>query len=216
MISSRGLGLLYLARNGETRADGNPLLTGWRHPVLSPGGVEQSHALAECLRHVHLDAVVTSRSLATMATAAPTAEWHGLQPECVPAFDAFRMGVLEGREPHVGDAEALALWQQWGSDPWGFEVPGGESLDAFADRVLDAFTAVGKRYAGRRVLLVAHSTTNRIILGTLLGWRKNHWPQIAARHNHLYRIAFGHDRSPVETIMLGGVDSGVTLEGFVS
>lgn len=124
--------------------------------------------------------------------------------------------MLQGRHRDGRDPAAQSLWAQWQANPWGFTVPGGESYEAFAQRVRGALDAILRHHAAGRVLVVGHSATNRVLLGTMLGWRRERWAEIGPRHKRLYRVEVEDARSRIATIVLSDRKAGRTLEGLVS
>jgi broad specificity phosphatase PhoE len=205
---------LYLARHGQSQTNHQGLVTGQLDVGLSDKGLQQSQALAECLRDVPLAAVYTSTLQRTLATAAPTAQAQGLTIERLGALDEIHMGELQGRFRDERDAPAQALWAQWQADPWGYTVPGGESMAAFTRRVEGALEHLLQRHRGQTILVVGHRATNRVILGTLLGWPRERWAEIRLRNKFFYRVQPGA-AVPVATIALSGSKAGQVVDDFV-
>ena len=161
---------LYLARHGQSEWNNQGLVTGQLDPGLSDKGAQQSQALAQCLRDEPLNAIYASALQRTIDTAQPTATVKGMAIVSLPELNEIHMGVLQGRHRDESDPEARALWAQWQADLWGYHVAGGERMDEFAQRVEAALQALLQRHRGERLLIVGHRATNRVLLGTLLGW----------------------------------------------
>jgi len=87
--------------------------------------------------------------------------------------------VDDFREMHYGEWEGLGAAQieqafpgllpRWRKNPVGIQIPGAETIELFAERVIDAWEAMLREYAGRHVLLVAHSGTLRVLVAHVLG-----------------------------------------------
>jgi broad specificity phosphatase PhoE len=178
---------LYLARHGQSEWNNQGRVTGQLDPGLSATGHEQSEGLARCLQGEALDAIYCSALRRTAATAAPTAAASGLPVVPLAALNEIHAGDLQGRFRDERDAEAHALWARWRADLWGPGLPGGERFDEFALRVGAALQTILHRHEGQRVLVVGHSATNRVVLGTLLGWPRERWSELRPRNLHARR-----------------------------
>jgi len=205
---------IYLARHGQSEWNNQSLITGQLDPGLSPKGEQQSVALAECLRDEELAAVYTSALQRTVATAQPTARMKGLKMVSLAALNEIHLGVLQGRHRDERDPEAQSLWAQWQADLWGYRVPGGERFDEFAQRVGEGLQAILQQHTGQRFLVVGHRATNRVLLGTLLGWPRERWAELRLRNKYFYRIRLGATPE-VATYTLSGRDTGACHEGFI-
>lgn len=205
---------LHLARHGQSALNHKSLVTGQLDPVLAPEGEEQARMLATCLAGVRLDAIYASALVRTVQTARPTAVAQGLPIVCLPALNEIHLGVLQGRERDERDPQAQALYEQWRSDMWHVQVPGGERFDAFSDRVTGALEAILDRHAGQQVLLVGHRATNRVLFGTLMDLPRERWPEIRLRNRYAYRLRLG-DAPAIDTYALSGGKAGRLLDGFV-
>lgn len=204
----------YLARHGQSESNNQGLVTGQLDVGLSDKGVQQSDALAQCLRDEPLDAIYASALRRTIDTAQPTAEARKLAIVSLPALNEIHMGALQGRHRDQRDPEAQALWAQWQADLWGFRVPGGEGMAEFAQRVDAALQALLQRHRGQSVLIVGHRATNRVLLGTLLGWPRQRWGEIRLRNKFFYRVEPG-EPPRIATVTLSGSKTGQRVDGFV-
>lgn len=206
--------ILYLARHGQSESNNQGLVTGQIDVGLSPKGQDQSRALALCLRDEPLAAIYASALRRTAQTAQPTADAKALPIVTLPALNEIHMGVLQGRHRDERDVEAQALWAQWQADLWGFRVPGGESMGEFAQRVDSALHELLQRHQGQRILIVGHRATNRVLLGTLLAWPREHWGGIRLRNKYLYRVEPG-EPPRIATLTLSGSKAGQCVDGLV-
>ena len=205
---------LYLARHGQSEWNNQGLVTGQLDPGLSDKGVQQSQALAQCLLDEPLNAIYASELQRTIDTAQPTATAKGMAIVSLPALNEIDMGVLQGRHRDASDPEARALWAQWQADLWGYHVAGGERMDEFAQRVEAALQALLQRHRGERLLIVGHRATNRVLLGTLLGWPRERWGEIRLRNKFFYRVEPG-EPARIATFTLSGSKTGQCVDAFV-
>ena len=132
---------------------------------LAPVGVIQAEALAaEVARRSEVTRIVSSPLLRTRQTAEIVAAATGLPVETDDGFAECGFGEWDG----LTFAEVKAGWpselEQWlGS----IEVapPGGESFAQCLERVAAARQRVVDRYSGERVLVVAHVSPIKILVG---------------------------------------------------
>jgi alpha-ribazole phosphatase/probable phosphoglycerate mutase len=153
-----------LLRHGEP--EGGQMFRGAVDDPLSPRGWEQMRAAVGDYRD--WEAVISSPLIRCAAFARELAEHLNLPLEIVNEFSELSFGVWEGRS--VADVHAtdpLALARFW-RDPIGCPIPGGESVEAFDQRVGQAWEALLERYRGQHVLLIAHGGTIRMVLRRLL------------------------------------------------
>jgi broad specificity phosphatase PhoE len=213
-VSRSDITTLYIARHGQSEWNNQGLVTGQLDPRLSKKGQAQSEALAQCLQDQMLNAIYASALQRTIDTAQPTADAKRMAITSLPALNEIHLGTLQGRHRDERDPEAQALWAQWQADPWGFRVPGGERFDEFAQRVEAALQALLAEHRGQRILIVGHRATNRVLLGTLLGWPRERWTEIRLRNKFFYRVQLD-EPARIDTFTLGGGRNGQRNEGFV-
>ena len=153
-----------LLRHGEP--EGGQMFRGALDDPLSPRGWEQMRAAVGDCRD--WDAVISSPLIRCAAFARELAAHLDRPLEIVNGFSEISFGRWEGRsvaEVHANDGPALArFWR----DPVGCPIPGGEPVEAFDQRIGQAWDALLERYHGRHVLLVAHGGTIRMVLRRLL------------------------------------------------
>ncbi|MGO9179440.1 MAG: histidine phosphatase family protein [Candidatus Limnocylindrales bacterium] len=170
---------LVLTRHGSTlRSDPEQHLGQLLDLPLSDLGRSAAIALGGRLAGLRFDRLVTSplrRSRETAALVVPGADVER-DPRLI-EMDYGRWEGLTYGEIEAGDAEARRRWE---ADPAQLHCPGGESGDEVAARVtafLDDLLAwsaaapapVPEDVGGRRVLVVAHSSTNRVLLCVAMG-----------------------------------------------
>jgi broad specificity phosphatase PhoE len=206
--------LIYLARHGQSEWNNQSRVTGQADIGLSDKGRQQGEALAQCLKGEALDAIYASALRRTIDTAQPTATDHVLPVVALPALNEIHMGVLQGRQRDERDPEAQAMWAAWQADVWHSQVPGGERFDEFAQRVEAALQDLLRRHRGQRILIVGHRATNRVLLGTLLGWPRERWSELRLRNKFFYRVQPG-EAPQIATYTLSGSKTGTRIDGFV-
>jgi broad specificity phosphatase PhoE len=84
-----------------------------------------------------------------------------------PGFREMHFGLWEGQTPQALMTACPDLLRNFWADPLVHPPPGAEPLDAFRARVVDAWLAHVSTFEGRRLLLIVHGGTVRVILGYL-------------------------------------------------
>ncbi len=205
---------LYLARHGQSQWNNQSRVTGQLDPGLSGKGQQQSEAIAQCLRDENIAAIYTSVLQRTIATAQPTATAKRLPIFSLPELNEINLGVLQGRFRDERDPDAQALWAQWQADMWGCPAPGAEPFDDLAQRVGKALKNILRQHYGHSALIVGHRGTNRVVLGSLMGWPRAQWPELRLRNKFLYRIRLGAE-TEISTFTLSGNKTGICHDRFI-
>ena len=148
---------LIVIRHGETDWNRQHRFQGQIDVPLNGIGREQAERLAARLAGETIDVLLCSdlqRARAT-ADALARARGHGLRVE--PLWREQSFGVLEGLDVPTIRARHADLWARWVRHEADYALPqGGESNQAFHDRVMRALQAAVAAHAGRRIVVVTH------------------------------------------------------------
>jgi probable phosphoglycerate mutase len=150
---------LWLGRHGETEWSAGGRHTSRTDLDLTPAGEEQADLLAERLRGVRFDLVLTS----PLRRARVTAVRAGFpDAEVEPAATEWAYGEYEGLTTST-IRESVPGWTIWHG-----AVPGGETADEVAARA-DRVVARVRERATERALLFAHGHFLRVLAARWLG-----------------------------------------------
>lgn len=181
---------LVLTRHGLTDRSEPEQHLGQRIDIsISTAGRRQAEALARRLAPVRFDRVITSPLFRARETAAILA--GGARTEADPRLREMDYGAWEGRTYQEIDERDSAFRREWELAPDRLACPGGESGNDVAARTRSfladllgehgawharaSFRAATSRSGTggepgeRPILVVAHSSTNRILLCVALG-----------------------------------------------
>ena len=170
--------IVVLTRHGLTTRSHPEQHLGQRIDVpLSPDGRAQAHALAERLEPVSLGRIVSSpvrRARETAEIVAARCRPDATEPNAQdPRLLEMDYGDWEGLTYEQIDERWRAERDAWEAEPAAMPCPGGESGDDVAARVRDLLAdLLARPDAGSPeapILLVGHSTTNRILVCVALG-----------------------------------------------
>jgi broad specificity phosphatase PhoE len=169
---------------------------------LSEVGTAQAEALAGRLTGVRIDRIVSSPMLRAAETARTIAA--GRPVEVDERLREQDCGDWEGLTFEHATARDPELRARWELDPAANSLPGGESGNEVADRVRhfldDLLASEPSNTDERRVLLVAHTAVNRILLCIALGvpvrdYRRRFVQDRANLTVLQYDEGAGHDRA---------------------
>jgi probable phosphoglycerate mutase len=146
-----------LTRHGETDWNRTGVLQGWIDVPLNEHGRRQSYAMAAGFSECGFRHIWSSPLQRASETADILARALGLPPPVLSdGLKERNFGVIQGMTK-----QALAEIQPGLHDCILRRDPGchfehGESIDAFADRVMTAIQTIGARHPGERVLAITH------------------------------------------------------------
>ncbi len=145
---------LLLARHGETDWNLERRWQGWADPPLNETGRAQARELALELRDTPFDAAYSSDLLRAHETAEIVAAPHG-----VPVVTDKRL-----REIDIGSWSGLLHTEIEERYPGGVR-PDGETTEQHGERVRAAVEEIARANLGRRILIVTHGGSIRVLRG---------------------------------------------------
>lgn len=146
---------LYLVRHGETVDNVNQILQGQTGGALTPQGIRQAEEVKERMRHLDIDAFVSSDLKRAYDTCAIIAEPHDKKIETTLLLRERNWGGFTGA--YIPDLK-------------GKEFPADvETLEAMLRRAKEFIEYVRTRYPDKVVLAVGHGLINRAIQSIFYG-----------------------------------------------
>jgi alpha-ribazole phosphatase len=166
------MALITLIRHGESIWNGERRIQGNQDPPLSPRGWRQAALLAARLG-AHLSrrpaALYASPLRRAVETAEVVAAAVSLPVMTESGLREMALGSWEGRTVPEIQAASPGAYEAWLKDPQAHPAPGGERLQAFADRVVAAFERLQGIHPGADLILVAHGGPIKALLCHILG-----------------------------------------------
>jgi len=149
---------IYLVRHGETDWNREHRIQGSTDIPLNQTGRDQAAVTGALLASRQWDGVYASPLSRAFETGAIIARELGLpEPEAVPEVAERRYGAAEGLTGDEIDARFP------GTTP----VPGRETREEVAARVIPAIVALAERHPGENIVLVSHGGVIRTILNVV-------------------------------------------------
>ncbi len=160
---------IYLVRHGSTPLNEKGVYFGWLDPALSEKGRAQAADLAHLIGKMSFDKVYASPLKRCLETAEASLQVGQAEMVIDERLKEINFGEWEGmdyREIEQADPQG---WQAYMQDWQHFQIPGGESFEAFYGRVRAfAEEIMAGEAPDRQILIVAHQGVLRIILTCLL------------------------------------------------
>jgi len=160
---------VLLVRHGDTQASQDGRFTGARDIPLSKEGRVHASELAVRLARFPLDAIYASSMQRARETASFTAQVQGLEVIPVPELREVNHGGWDGKTRDEVRALYGTQMDDYNRDPYHFRPEGGESGEDTLNRAAPALSALVKKHDGQTILVVAHKTTNRLLICHFLG-----------------------------------------------
>jgi probable phosphoglycerate mutase len=155
---------LCITRHGETDWNIAQILQGWIDVPLNDTGRRQAYELAETLADAGFSQVYSSPLQRAAETAEIIAEvWKLAPPALHDGLKERFFGAVQGKPKSELLISHPGLHQEIMRRNPAARFDDGETLDHFADRVLDALLDIGHRHPGARILAITHGWVMDVI-----------------------------------------------------
>ncbi len=191
---------ICIARHGETDWNKRGVLQGWLDVPINSLGRAQAHALAARLADAGFDAVWSSPLARSRETADIVASVLGLPaPSCHEGLKEKHFGAVQGIPKHeLAELNPALLEQILRRNP-AAEFAGGENLDEFADRVLEAFDDIGAHHRGGRILVVTHGWVMDVVTRHIHGLARHAVLHIKRKNGECVWVEVAQDLKALPT-----------------
>ena len=156
---------LYLVRHGETVDNAARIMQGQTHGELNEAGIAQASHLAEELKDVPFDAIISSDLKRAVDTARIIARLHSIAVETTTLLRERDWGDFTGR--FIPDLKDL---------PFPENV---ETMDQLLNRAASFLAWVKENYDGKSVLAVSHGIFNKAVRAIYHGKPMQEIPRMA-------------------------------------
>lgn len=165
---------ICIARHGETDWNVTGILQGWLDVPLNDKGRRQAYEMVAGFAQAGFSKVYSSPLARSRETAEIIARSLRLPaPEFHEGLKERNFGVIQGiPKAELAESNSVLFQHILRRNPeTDFEQ--GESMDEFADRVLDAIAAIAKPNSGRRILAITHGWTMDVVTRHIAGLPRN-------------------------------------------
>lgn len=167
---------MLLVRHGETEWNRQKRFQGQIDIPLNENGQRQGAQAAEFLKHIKIDAAVSSSLSRPKETAEIILQHHpSVTLGTTDGLKEIGHGEWEGLYEHEIEAGYPGLLQQWQQRPETVQMPGdgGENLEQVWERAIATWKEIVAQYSGAdetvTVLVSAHDAINKAILCHVVG-----------------------------------------------
>jgi len=116
-----------------------------------------------------VDLIITSPLSRCADPATDWAAQSGIPCIIEPRVAEMHYGAWEGKTGETISAEFPGMLEQWRQDPTGMRVPGGESAEELHQRLQTWLMEISTGYQNKKLLVVSHSGTLRMLIALALG-----------------------------------------------
>ncbi|HJO92737.1 MAG TPA: histidine phosphatase family protein [Victivallales bacterium] len=164
---------VILVRHGETIWNTEGRIHGHSDSSLTKDGILQADKTGERLTELNIGEIYSSDLGRTMQTAAIINEHLNLKITPVSCLRERKYGLLEG----VAFSELQSLYPEireklYSRNPE-YEIPNGESLNIFSERVYDCINHIAENTSFKTILLIIHGGVLECFLYKVIGLKLN-------------------------------------------
>ncbi len=169
---------IILVRHGQTDWNVQEIFRGRADIDLNATGRKQAELLAQYLKDIKFEAILTSPLERALKTAQIIATGHYRTP-VEPVMDLIDIDFGEWQSMSLADVKEKypELYARWMKEPQRAKMPGGESLADVRKRALKVVYDAVTKYEGT-VVLVSHRVVLKVIILGLLGLDNSHFRNI--------------------------------------
>lgn len=192
---------IIIIRHGETEWNKTGRFQGHSDVPLSAEGRAQAAALGRNLALDHVDAIYASDLTRAMETAAPLAKRFGLEVISDPLLRELNFGAWEGRNFNDVNAENPNSMKNFYTDPEQADIPESEPFPEFQRRVAGRVREIVAQERGKRIVIVSHGASIRILLADILAMPIRSIWHISQLNTAVNKIRFEDDGFAIVTLM---------------
>ena len=192
---------IIIIRHGETEWNKTGRFQGHSDVPLSVEGRAQAEALGRHLALDHVDAIYASDLIRAMETAAPLAARFGLTVTPDPLLRELNFGAWEGRSFNDVNAEHSDTMKRFYNDPEHADIPESEPFPEFQKRVAGRVREIVRAHQGKRVVIVSHGASIRILLADILAMPIRSIWHVSQLNTAVNKIRFEDDGFAIVALM---------------
>ena len=192
---------IIIIRHGETEWNQTGRFQGHSDVPLSETGRAQAEALGRNLAIDHVDAIYASDLTRAIETAAPLAARFSLTVTPDPLLRELNFGAWEGRSFSDVNAENPNAMKQFYNDPECADIPDSEPFPDFQKRVAGRIREIAELHRGKRIVIVSHGASIRILLADILAMPIRSIWHISQLNTAVNKIRFEDDGFAIVTLM---------------
>lgn len=155
--------ILYVVRHGETDLNSQERYGGQMNVPLNETGLKQAKILAEKIKEIEFDIMISSPLLRAVQTAQVISEMCDIPYSINKSFIERNLGVYEGLTNQEIQFQYPDLFVRNVTRQIDDAPTGGETIRQFDNRILEAVKQLKNQYPCHNVLLITHGFVIRHI-----------------------------------------------------
>jgi probable phosphoglycerate mutase len=148
--------IITIVRHGETEWNRAMQLQGQQDSALTEIGVEQARQLSERIKYRKFDVMVSSDLLRAKHTASILNKHLNLKIIENRSLRERSFGIMEGMTREEIRDTHREVYDAYMSRKSSYQIPNGESLIQFNNRVIEAIENLAETFRGKKILIVSH------------------------------------------------------------
>ncbi|MBP7176012.1 MAG: histidine phosphatase family protein [Thermoclostridium sp.] len=161
---------MVIVRHAEAVGNRIREFHGWTDEGITDRGNLQAQQVAEKLRDTPIDVIYSSVLKRTMETAGYIARMKHLPIISREDLKEINGGMWEGMRWDDLLAKYPNEYHIWETKPHLHQMPEGESMESFRQRVVSAIADIFQREEGKNICVVTHGTVIRVLMCWFKGW----------------------------------------------
>jgi broad specificity phosphatase PhoE len=197
---------VLLVRHGDTQASQDGRFTGATDLPLSKEGRVHASELAVRLARYPLDAIYASSMQRAHETAGFTARVHGMEVIPVRELREMNHGVWDGKNrEEILQQYGQAPLDEYDRDPYHYRPENGESGEDVLMRAAPALSGLVKKHDGQTILVVAHKTTNRLLICKFMGLDPQQYREKLAQRPACLNVLLFPNENEAQLLLLNDI-----------
>lgn len=196
---------VVLIRHGDTSASQDHRFAGSNDVPLSEIGRVHASELATRLASYPIDAVYASSKRRALDTARYIAQVHNLEVTAVPELREVAHGVWDGMSRQEIGEKYPEQMKEYQRDPYSFVPENGESAEMVLKRAVPALQALVRAHPDQKIAVVAHKTTNRLLIAYFSGIEPRRYHDKLAQRPACINVLEFYDENEAQLLLLNDI-----------
>lgn len=161
---------IYLVRHGEARGNIDRNFHGFFDSDLTENGLLQISLLAKAFENIKIDVLYSSDLKRTYETAKAISEVKGINIKTRSDLREINGGEWEDVPWDELPKKFAESYDLWLNTPHLLQLPGGESMTGFSERIWKAVMEIVEMHRGKNICIVTHGTAIRVLMCLFKGY----------------------------------------------
>lgn len=181
---------IYVVRHGQTDWNITGRFQGWADIPLDASGIEHAKNLNHFLKDIDIDVLYSSDLIRALQTIIPLSVQKSLPIYIDNRFRELSVGEWEGKNWSELSQVYKEFIERSSKNGFTEAIPGGESLKAFQDRIVNGFESMVQQHEGKDIVLVTHGGSIRVLLCYLMNVSLIRRDEFPAENGSVYVLEY--------------------------